>query len=137
MTAAAAMTPLDVLRGARALIEDPSAWHSGADAAYFGLAGRVDCDALDDQADCWCLAGAAIRSCGSNGDTYFAAMTVVADVIDPAWRARPSSSRPRSGDIPWTAPRVVTAWNDEDERTHAEVIAAMDRAIARLEGEGV
>jgi hypothetical protein len=36
--------------------------------------------------------------------------------------------------LEWHTARPIEQWNDDPERTHAEVIAAFDGAIAALDG---
>lgn len=99
------MTTAEILRAARALIDTPDKWlHEG------GASGR--------DGDRRCV-GAAIYDAG-DGQVPFSCYE-----DHPVWgtfkRANGLLGRP------------LPAWNDEPERTHAEVLDAFDRAIAASE----
>lgn len=101
-----APTTHDVLVKARALIDKPEAWTKGALArASTGRRARED----GPGAVCWCVSGAII--CANGGQYHRGAFR--------AFEASLGPNRP-----------VIPHWNDAPERTHAEVLAAFDRAIA-------
>lgn len=103
------MSPLDVLRGARELLSDPARWTKGVNAR--DAAGeRVGILSVD--AACWCMWGALDKVRGTSG-----------------WDDAVEALRAAVGGAP------VSCWNDAPARTHAEVLAAFDRAIASLEAQ--
>lgn len=97
-----------VLREARKLIERPEGWVKGRDA--------LDRDgnsvyAYSRDACAFCAVGAIMRSCDARWGRVVSAVKS-ANGIDALW-----------------------SWNDAPERTHAEVLAAFDRAIAAEESQ--
>ncbi len=119
------MTPLEILRGARALLADEARWTRGV------VARNVDGDDVpysESQAVCWCAVGAIFRS---------------SDDRSSRW---PSDREYAAGKLFAAAAHIgfddfsslfdhIGRWNDRPERTHAEVIAAFDRAIELAEKE--
>jgi hypothetical protein len=104
------MTDLEALYAVRALLSVPERWTQ-----YASARDRDGYRVVNDYdgAACWCLGGA----------------------IDKV--ARPSYRRIcelLEAELP---PRVGTIiqFNDDSERSHADILALIDRAIARLEGE--
>mgnify|MGYP003404033147 CR=1 FL=1 len=99
------MDTLEVLVKARGLLAKPESWIQG------GLSETAAGDPVpieDERAVCFCLDGALMVASGTVmvPDAYLAlGFPNVADVWD---------------------------WNDDDERTHAEVLARLDEAIAKL-----
>lgn len=100
------MTPAETLRRARALIERPEAWTTGELARD---ASRNRCEVDDPCATCWCAEGALLAAGGSAA--FEAAFAFL--------RAQ--------------VPKQLHRFNDE--RTHADVLAAFDRAISAAEAE--
>ena len=114
--AAQAKTTLEVLRAARAKITKPEAWSAKG-------AGN---DGTGDKPAQFCAMAAiyysAARIAGENESL------VTAHVRDALRRAIPGiHDRPHFG--------VLSVWNDDDETTHADVLAAFDRAIEIAERE--
>jgi hypothetical protein len=101
------MNALEVLKATRELLSDPARWTQGV----YARVGDEQCDELNPFASCFCLSGAFWR--------------FGADEIHPA-RLR------LSGVLGVTN---LIAWNDAPERTHNEVLAALDKAIALAEQE--
>ena len=105
------MDTLTALQKMRELLADPKAWTKGA-AARNDRGHKVDWN--DPTAVCWCLAGAERRSAG------------------------PTS-------LPWSVLRLIAGdytipdFNDDPSTTHADILAALDRAIntVRLQQEAV
>lgn len=100
-------TVADILRAARAKIDTPEKW------THTVLARRADgkkTGARDPSAVYFCMSGAVIS--GGN------------EAID--WRAFDFLTRAIDG-------ATIPAWNDHPDRTHAEVLAAFDRAITLAE----
>jgi hypothetical protein len=99
------MKPSEVLRKAKALIDSPEKWWESSKRC------------LDYQ---YCALRAIIRvlAYGYAG---------VVQIFARANNIRPSSD----GSFEWP----VANWNDAPERTHADVMAAFDRAIALAESE--
>lgn len=97
------MSVVAELRAARALIDSPEKWTQGA------FARRADsehaCSIRDVGATRFCAAGAVVRA-GGGGDAT-------------------AALREATGHF-----GGLYAWNDAPERTHAEVLAVFDRAIA-------
>jgi hypothetical protein len=101
----------EILRAARALIEKPEAWVQKQYRAY----ADEKCEVVTG----YCLVGALTRGevigprCLGSDDEFWRAYECVAD-----------QSR--------VTPEV---WNDAPGRTHAEVLALLDRAIAAAEAQ--
>jgi len=104
------MNTLQILIEARKLIEKPEGWTTDA---YARDADNFDCDALSPRAKCFCMLGALARA--SNVADFRVVETEHALPLKQAV----------SGNI--------IAFNDA--HTHAEVLAAFDRAIARASTE--
>ncbi len=110
MTTSATQKPVattaDVLRKAKGLIDSPEKWIKG----WFGRPA-----AGSQVITCFCSVGAIRRADDmSFGRTYCSAIYVMEQVV--------------GGDS-------IALWNDAQERTHPEVMAAFDRAIAIAESE--
>lgn len=102
-------TLADKLREARAFIDTPEKWTQGANARdAVGLPVPVSARG----AVCFCSAGAVIRAVPSVDFSSAASQLVEA-----------------AGIVSFTVEHGLTVWNDDPERTHAEVLAAFDRAI--------
>lgn len=98
------MTPSEILKAARQKITPPEAWTKRA-AARDHLGATVFAD--DKTAVCWCSIGA---------------VWATAYLCDEA-----------ASYLDEVAGGAITLFNDAPERTHAEVLAAFDRAIALAE----
>ena len=96
-----------VLLRTRELLADPAHWIQH-DFAFDGTGDA--CDALDPNAEKWCLEGAIIRAI-SDVSPEFEFNTAILGF-------------PVRGDIPH--------WNDQFKRTHAEVLVRIDAAIENL-----
>lgn len=106
------METVDVLRGARTLLAEREGWRKN------GFAGMTDgniCALMSEEAVCFCLAGALYRVMGVRPPENGRA-------IEDAVRAMGFVYRQR---LIW--------WNDDPERTHADVLERLDNAIAKLE----
>ena len=100
------MTPLTALRNIRALLADPAHWTQGTNARD---ADGFPVDPIDDSAaTAWCLQGAMYR--GSGGADTLSVRAALADQLSAFY--------------------CLTNWNDTATRTHAEVLALIDRALA-------
>lgn len=99
------MTPREILTAARALIAEPERWTQGA---YARDAAGVPVDDSAETAICWCASGALFKFSSLPGADR--ARSAVASIVGP---------------IP----------DFNDHHTHAEVLAAFDKAIASC-GEG-
>jgi hypothetical protein len=95
----------DLLRRARARIERPEHWCQGATTRFDGYLTTS-----------YCMLGAigSPRACG-RGETWWDAVVTLEGVIGGGLVA-------------------IGRWNDAHGRTHAEVLAAFDRAIEIAEG---
>jgi hypothetical protein len=117
------LTPHDILSKARQKIIDPALWHQGS-----SYKGEAAC------AVAWThrVAGSAPGPYGGGAFFNESARLRALDYLRREMLGCDSSDPDRVimlGDIP--------AWNDDPERTHAEVVAAFDRAVlaaARDEG---
>lgn len=101
---------LATLRRARKLLSDESRWTQRVHAR--DARGRT-CDPRSAAAVCWCAVGALCRAKDIPLDIANPALDVLAAVIGPGVH--------------------VVDWNDAEGRTHADVLAVFDRAIATLE----
>lgn len=106
-------TAADILRGARGLLSDESRWTQGTMAR---ASDGYRCSPQSPGAACWCMIGAVIRSTppGFEFDTavQYLRRTMPRKLF---WRLH------------------ISRFNDDLHRTHAEVMAAFDRAIALAE----
>ena len=101
------MTTLEILKAARELLSVPERWTKRVSArATDGKSCPID----SPNATCWCIVGALGKI------TDYALPDECTDVL-------------REG-----LPGSLVSFNDAPERTHAEVLARFDEAIARLEG---
>ena len=109
------MTALEILKGVRELLTDPAHWTKGVTARNKRHQPVL---ALSKGATCWCWVGATERVAGKHAETNdWRAISALADTLGVS----------RAFDI--------TTWQDAPERTHAEVLDATDRTIARLESQ--
>lgn len=106
------MTAPDILRAARALIAEPASWTQHTSArnrtgapTHPRYAGAV----------CWCAIGAVVA-------------------VTPNRRKQLAALR-LLGQPAATGEFFLSVWNDSPERTHAEVLAAFDRAIVLAEAQ--
>lgn len=98
------MQTVEILKAARALIDTPEKWTRGVYAR--DLAGG-DVHPSDDRAVCFCSKGALMRIAGL-GDDYTKAREKLSEHVGA----------------------YIVQFNDDPERTHPEVLAAFDAAIA-------
>jgi hypothetical protein len=96
------MTPREILIAARALIADLKSWTQGA--YQRDAKGRM---CKPENAVCWCSEAAILRS----GRGFPAPTWAAADILQSVVGG------------------LIFDWNDAPDRTHAEVLAAFDRAI--------
>lgn len=101
------MKTLDVLKAAKQLISTPERWTAGS---YARDKSGVPVLSVSTKAACWCAIGA----CAA----------VEPDVLTGAFEALKSV-------VPGNS---ISKFNDHPSTTHADVMAAFDRAIAKLEG---
>lgn len=126
----------DKLREARGFIAKPGTWAQTATAfgpAWRG-AGLSPCNVMDPEARSFCAAGAVMRAFGCKGDAAYSDLRDVGDreggEYCEAIRHLASVSDDYDPDEGfWDAMETLTAWNDDPEREHGEVLAAYDRAI--------
>lgn len=106
------------LVAARALIETPAQWLQGT---YAQTAAGLYVSSFSQNAVCFCSVGAAKAASGiDDGFTYL-------DVT--------AALRKALRTIGWTD--GVIAYNDDDSRTHAEVLAVWDKAIEIAKAEAI
>lgn len=105
--------PLEALKSARDLLSDPKHWTQ--DWYAKNAAGR-GVDPAGAQATCWCVRGAVVRftRCHLAAKPAFVELAATLGSQDY---------------------HDVECWNDNPERTHAEVLGLFDTTIARLESE--
>lgn len=117
------MTTLEILRGMRELLADEKRWTRGL---FARTASGLPADPPADDAACWCIAGAAFRLTGCSAS---------------------NPNKPEASEAAWKAVDCVVSciidlglnegigrWQDKPERTHAEILQALDRAIALESG---
>lgn len=108
------MTTVEILRAARAKIEKPEAWAKGGfacDARGYAVGAR------NPLAICFCSIGA-IRRVTASFAEELAARDVLSEIVEAIGMYG------------------LAEWNDAPERTHAEVLAAFDKAISLAEEAG-
>ena len=121
------MTPADVLRAARERISTPERWTKGV---YAIDSDGCAVDTSDRRACAWCALGALAASLPCRDPDILGMRTPLFDEA----RALLSAGVPRNAGVRschWS----VSFWNDAPGRTHAEVLATFDRAIALAEAE--
>lgn len=102
---------LALARRVRALLEAPERWTQG----YFARdAAGQECVSKDPAAQCWCIVGAMVRLGSDDPRPDVEFINVLKAHLGPAGRS-------------------LSMWNDAPGRTHADVLALLDRVIA--EGE--
>lgn len=101
----------DKLREARALIEPEGAWVQGSYA--YTASKRALITGSQEGAVCWCAVGAIDKSCQGEPRLWRKAADFLGDAVGCA----------------------IPKWNDAPERTHAEVLAAFDKAIELAEAQ--
>ena len=112
------MELLRLLKDAREILTPTRTWTTGTLAR--GDMGIVQ-NASSRLATSWCMVGALDRAASCNGGMLSG---VFEEGMNALRMAIPKSERPRQG---------VSGWNDRKNRTHAQVLACYDRAIAQLE----
>lgn len=108
------MTRIEMLRDVRSLLSDPERWTKGS---FARDEGSCMVEPHDPKAVCWCPGGAAMRSGLSE---------LVADELALALGFLAGD------DAAYTS---LARWNDLRDRTHAQVLARLDGAIADLAKE--
>jgi len=105
------MTTLEILKAARELLAVPERWTTGVLArAQSGY----EVTPSSAKAVSWCMSGACLKI-GGDESTFSATFCSVIDALD--------------------LDTCIPIWNDAPERTHAEVLARFDTAIAKLEAQ--
>lgn len=109
------MKPSEILHAARTLLARPEAWTQGKFArdshgrpVYY----------TDERATCWCTSGAM----GKVNDTESVAQRVSLTAFSFLYKA--------------TGFECIPDWNDSPSRTHAEVLAALEKAQRLAEEQG-
>ena len=113
---------IDVLRGAREMIDWPGAWTKHASATDRD---GMEVPLIGPDACSWCATGAI--------EYIVTVDELPRAVADEAVKSLARTLFPDSmysTRLPW---RVVQQWNDETFREHTEILAAFDAAIERLE----
>ena len=105
------MTTLEILRAARAKIERPECWWKGGFGTIDRRASVVAGTVADGLGCAWCAYGAVIAAAGN------------LNVLAAVGLLEKHAGCHRTG---------IGPWNDDPERTHAQVLAVFDSAIAEL-----
>lgn len=109
---------VDILSATRNLLSDPGHWTKNAFARdAYGV--RLH-NGYDDEATCWCAAGAAEHFVGPGDAGWRLANRVIEIMRD----ALPSEWR-----------RSLGRFNDDPSTTHADILAVLDRAIELAKAE--
>ena len=107
------MSALEELKAVRELLSAPARWTRGV---YARNEQGLAVDPHDPEAVCWCLYGAMIYIVGDSNKRFAVHLDAAEDAINVL-----------SGFISAIS---VADWQDAPDRTHAEVLDALDRAIA-------
>lgn len=111
------------LTNMRKLLAHPHSWAQGH-SAYTAMGDKVA--PWDEAARCWCITGAINYllheqpNAGARGSALYWALDHAADANAPDCTEH------------CRLPQGLDVWNDHPERTHADVIALLDRAIAKV-----
>jgi hypothetical protein len=109
------MNTLEVLREARSILGEPGTWTKGALARYEnGHPAGVH----DPEATCRCL---------------YSTLVLATARLHPSGYESPTATFEAAVAAGFKGTSDVVRWNDAPERTHAEVLAKLDTAIAWLE----
>lgn len=111
------MNTIDILRSARALITEREDWCQGTESIDRN---GLECSPFSQDSVCWCATGAILH---------------IVDDLPRSIAAFKALAALLPSDSGKTAENVIAHWNDAPERTHAEVLAAFDRTIAKLEAQ--
>lgn len=105
------MTALHLARRVRELLSEPGRWTQGA---YARTAAGTPCSSTAAEAVCWCLRGALSKAAHGEPSKarYELRQQLDAATLVPTWE-----------------------WNDRRSTRHADVLALLDRVIARMERE--
>ena len=114
------MTEKEVLEKARELLTPEGAWVQGAHARDVG---GERCFSRDPEACQWCLVGAVSRVAHNSGE-YRWILPSLDTLARVGLGVTPGTRDPRKPG------QILVKWNDHPKRTHAEVLALLDRAIA-------
>ncbi len=106
---------LSCLRAARELLTDPARWIRDAGGYTTVTAAGLGCDATNTDAARWELAGAVERAAIAEGCDEFAVLALLAAALQAP--------------TPHGAFVALDLWHVAPGRTHAEVLALLDRAI--------
>lgn len=107
------ITTLDILRGTRELLATPERWTQGVTAR--------DADGQPIPPNCegavsFCLVGGVRKTCGLFGVYKWRYVLAIEETLGIT---------------------SLGSWNDEPERTHAEILSALDQTIEGLESEAI
>jgi hypothetical protein len=117
------MTPSDILKKTKELISDPAHWTQGSFSK--NAIGEQD-STYSETAVCWCAVGAMMKVTQDLPyDEHHKAFMVLTN-------ATPPEGHERSKQTGWGA---AVSYNDDPKRTHEEVMAWFDLAIAAAEKE--
>jgi hypothetical protein len=123
------MSVVSDLKAARDLITPRTRWIKDDEITVKGFSGNIDNEDLMDlflhigltEKTCFCASGA-IKFVTKNNDTrYEAAIKALGNVV------KEDDDEEKYEDFEFE--NIVTEWNDDSERTHAQVLAAFDEAI--------
>jgi len=117
------MKPSEILIEARKLIDTPDKWTKGSYATD-GQGKQVP--SYSGQAQCFCTLGAFFHASASFSEKPFVQTSEHEMMERQARRALGNAINPNEQTV------LFADWNDAPERTHVEVLAAYDGAIAAL-----
>ena len=133
------MSAIELLNGAREYLTDPSHWTREA-FARDDLGNAVGPD--DNTACCRCLTGAVLAHAGvtitsqylvnlaqPTFTTALVAANALLAAIDPVLYGKRELEAPAGFTTGFTTIGYLASWNDAPERTHTEIIEALDAAI--------
>jgi len=134
---------LEVLEGARTELEVgwvQGGWWavSSSDGSLRLVNGYATAGGNPDHVDGVCLVGALVRAGSRLPDAASDVGRAVDAVYDALWASRGQPDAPRTGGLPPVPPpeirlarvRILTQWNDQAERTRADVLETVDCAIS-------
>lgn len=132
------MSDVEVLKAARAKIEQPEAWAQGhfayrppngepwRAASVQGGQALVQTNQTDPEAVCWCTLGAVMSVGRGNAVDDYAPLRYVLFALRDVTKAGPAMDLQL---------RDVVAFNDAPHRTHSEVLNLLDVAIQLAEAD--
>lgn len=124
MSSTVERSTVEILKAARGRLSDPDHWYQGEyacdeDGAYIAANSERACK--------WCAAGAVLAELDRD---IAVGEPEVADALEPLVGA--ISGQPPADDMV----QEIASFNDDPDRTHAEILALYDRAIELAQQDG-